>query len=83
MVTRYSFDCPICGKHYEIKGKWYNQCVIHHYLDTKYFMHCIYKKEYKNKKIIYTFLKMILIWFPLLLMQLFELLLEPFRRLYE
>lgn len=84
MVTQYYFDCPVCGKHFEIKGRWWNQCVMHHYLGSKYLIHRILKKEYKSKKkMVCEVLRILLIWFPLLLMQLIDFLLEPFRRLYE
>lgn len=83
MITKYSFDCSICGKHFEVNGYWYNQCIIHHYLNSKFLIHCILKKEYKNKsKILDKFLKMILIWLILLPIQFIEILLEPFRRIY-
>ncbi len=74
MVSRYSFNCKTCGKEFAIKGYWFNQIVLHQYLDYKWLLHCIFChwKKPSRKEIKY-FSKMTLIWIPLIILQIIDI----------
>ena len=73
MVSKYSFTCKTCGKEFEIKGHWFNQMVLHHYLDYKWLLHCVFRHARKpNKKEVKYFAKMTLLWIPLILLQIVD-----------
>lgn len=82
MVTKYSFVCNKCGKEFMVEGHWYNQAVMHHYLDCKFALHIIIKHR---KSITRKYLKNLFIdiiaWIPLLVLQAIDIILEPLRRL--
>lgn len=83
MVTRYSFTCNECGKEFQICGHWYNQMLMYWFLDFKYEWHCILKHNHfklSRKGWIY-FFRINMVFIPLLILQIMDILAEPFRRL--
>lgn len=82
MTSKYSFNCPECQKHFEIKGHWYNQMLMHWWLDCKYLCHrtVCHPKKWKKNDWSY-FLKMIISFPPLLLLQILDIVVTPFRNL--
>lgn len=82
MVTKYSFLCTKCGKKFEINGYWFNQWILHHFLDYKWLIHCIvfHRRKPKKKEVVY-FAKMTILWIPLVMFQIVDILLEPLRRI--
>jgi len=68
-VTKYSFKCE-CGKEFEVNGYWYNQLVMHHYLDCKYVLHrLVHHQDRITRKNVRRILMDTLIWIPLVLLQ--------------
>lgn len=83
MFTRYSFTCNECGKQFEIYGHWYNQILMYWFLDYKYMWHGILKHRkpifYKNN--LRYFFGIHIVFIPLLILQILDIMAEPFRRL--
>ena len=80
MITRYSFTCAVCGKEYTVNGYWWNQWVMHHWIDYRYLIHSIihHRKKLKVRGIFFI-LKMTLLWIPLIVLQVIDILLQPLR----
>lgn len=78
MVTKYYFTCAACGKEYTVNGYWWNQWVMHHWLDYRHFIHRFIhqRKKFKVRAILHI-LKMTLIWIPLVILQIISILLKP------
>lgn len=83
MVTRYSFTCNECGKEFQICGNWYNQMLMHWFLDFKYEWHCILNHNHfkLSRKDWRYFFRINVVFIPLLILQILDILVEPFRRL--
>ena len=83
MTTRYSFTCNQCWKEFEIKGHWYNQMLMHWFLDYKYMWHEILKhrKPILQKNNLRYIFRIHVAFMPLLILQIMDILAEPFRRL--
>ncbi len=83
MITRYSFTCKECGKEFHILGHWYNQMLMHWFLDYRYMWHGILKhrKPIIHKKNSRYFFIIHIAFIPLLILQILDILAEPFRRL--
>lgn len=80
MVTKYLFTCAVCGKEYTVNGYWWNQWVMHLWLDYRYFLHCfIYHRKKLKARTILRILKMTLLWIPLIILQIIDILLQPLR----
>lgn len=79
MVTKYSFRCTKCEKLFEINGKFYNQWLMHWYLEYKYMLHEII--FHKNSPHLIYFVKMNLLAIPLCFLQVLDIILEPLRRI--
>lgn len=83
MITKYSFSCSKCGKEFQIFGHWYNQMLMEWFLDYKYMWHCILKHnhyKFSRKRLIY-FFKIHISFIPLFVLQILDILTEPFMRL--
>lgn len=84
MISKKEFNCNECEKHFEIKGYWFNQIMLEWYLNYKFMWHGILKhkkgKKWTKKRIRY-FILMNTIWIPLVILQVIDILLEPFRRI--
>lgn len=75
MIVKYSFACAVCGKEYVVNGKWWNQWVMRHWNDYRYFIHkCI---QHKKKMKISDALRMTFLWIPLIILQVISILLKP------
>lgn len=82
MVSRYSFSCNKCNKGFEIRGFWWNQMLMHQYLDYLFIWHCIlHHKVPWNKKDALYFIRNTVAWVPLVVLQIMDIFAEPFRRL--
>lgn len=83
MLAKYSFSCNKCGKEFVIVGRWYNQMLAEWYLDYKFMWHGIIKHSHfkLTKNDIIYFLKIHISFIPLLILQVLDILAEPFRRL--
>ncbi len=69
-ISRLSRKCNECGKELVVNGHWYNQLVIEHHLDCKEFLHrLIYHRDKLTRKQVRWFLRDVLIWIPLMLLQ--------------
>ena len=80
MVTKYSFACAVCGKEYTVNGYWWNQWIIHLWLDYRYFLHCfIHHRKKLKARAIFHILKMTLLWIPLIVLQIIDILLQTLR----
>lgn len=77
-VRNYSFSCPICGKEFEIMGRWYNQWIPHQTLDYKYLIHQIVKHGKRPYK---KLAKQTLLWIPLIFFQILDIPLQILRRI--
>lgn len=81
-VSKYSFTCTKCGKEFSINGHWYNQWVMHIYLDSKFLLHdLIIHHRRITKKALKEIFVTIFAWIPLILFQILDIILEPFRRI--
>ncbi len=80
MVTNYSFTCAVCGKEYTVNGYWWNQWVMHHWIDCRHLIHSLihHRKKLKVKGVFFV-LKMALLWVPLIALQIIDILLQPLR----
>lgn len=78
MITKYSFTCEKCGKEYAVNGYWWNQCLMHHWIDYIYFIHnfIYHRRKFKVKAILHI-LKMTLMWIPLIALQIIDIILYP------
>ncbi len=81
-VSKYSFTCNKCGKKFSINGHWYNQWVMHIYLDSKFLLHdLIIHHRRITKKCVKEMFVTIFAWIPLILFQILDIILEPLRRI--
>ena len=81
-VSKYPFTCTQCGKKFSINGHWYNQWILHHYLDCKFLLHELIKHHKKiTKKTAKVIFKYTIGWVPLILFQILDIILEPLRRI--
>ncbi len=72
-VLKLSRECNECGKELVVNGHWYNQLVMDHYLDSKEFLHrLMHHREKITRKQVKWFLRDILIWIPLALLQIVD-----------
>lgn len=82
MISKYSFTCNTCQKHFEVKGHWYNQILMEWWLDFKWICHCIIRHHKKlNRKEIILCVKMVIIFPVLLALQVLDIAVTPFRNL--
>lgn len=81
-VSKYSFICNQCGKEFSVNGHWYNQWIIHIYLDSKFLLHdlVIHHRRITKKELKEIFVT-IFVWIPLILFQILDIILEPIRRI--
>lgn len=82
MISKISFRCSKCGKKFVINGHWYNQCVIEWWRDARFTFHCvIFHRHRLSWKEMQHMLK-IIAFFPLfLILQMLDIIVEPFRHL--
>ncbi len=72
-ISKLSRKCNECGKELVVNGHWYNQFVIEHHLDCKEFLHrLIHHRDKITRKQAKWFLRDVLIWVPLMLLQIVD-----------
>lgn len=85
MLIKYSFRCNKCGKEFSVDGHWYNQAVMEHYLECRYLIHDLrhhWRKNMLTKKYVRYVFVCIILWIPVILWQIADIFLEPFRRMF-
>lgn len=82
MISKYSFNCNRCKRHFEVNGYWYNQMLIHWWCDFKWICHCaIYHRDSWNWYDL-AFVGRMIISFPvLLILQILDIITNPLRNL--
>lgn len=82
MISELSFWCNKCGKKFVFKGHWYNQALLEWWAEVRRVLHCIIKHPAKlsKKKVLYI-LKLIIVFIPLLILQILDIIATPFRLL--
>lgn len=82
MISKHSFTCARCQKHFEITGYWYNQMLMEWWLDFKFLRHCIahHPRKYKKNALVY-FIKTITSLPVLLIMQILDIIAISLRNL--
>jgi DNA-directed RNA polymerase subunit RPC12/RpoP len=77
-----SFTCNECGKLFELKGHWYNQIGLETYNDLRYCWHKLIKHPRKLNKSEWKYIiRLHLALFPILVLEVLNIIFIPIRKL--